>query len=182
MKKVELTSDRLYLRLLQESDLEDIHNLLSIAEVAQYNTIGIPKNIEETRKIEQFLFENNQKEEINYYTFAVLLKESKQFIGKAAFIVAPKKYQSGEIWYKFHPNYWGKGYATEVAKKLLDFGINTLKLHRIEAGCAVDNIASIKVLEKVGMTREGRKRQLLPLKTGWSDNYEYAILDTDPRP
>lgn len=54
-----------------------------------------------------------------------------------------------------------------------------LKLHRIEAGCAVGNIASIKVLEKAGMIREGRLRQVLPLKSGWSDNFQYSILETD---
>jgi hypothetical protein len=54
-------------------------------------------------------------------------------------------------------------------------------LHRIKAGCAVENIASIKVLEKVGMIREGRGRQLLPLKSSWSDNFQYAILETDSR-
>jgi len=54
----------------------------------------------------------------------------------------------------------------------LDFGFNTLKLHRIEAGCAVNNLGSIKVLEKVGMLYEGRERKTLPLKSGWSDNFE----------
>ena len=64
---------------------------------------------------------------------------------------------------------------------MLDYGFDTLKLHRIQAGCAVDNIGSIKVLEKVGMTKEGRGRQILPLKNGWSDNFEYSILETDLR-
>jgi RimJ/RimL family protein N-acetyltransferase len=61
----------------------------------------------------------------------------------------------------------------------MNFGFKTLKLHRIEAGCAVDNIGSIKVLEKAGMTKEGRRREILPLKSGWSDNFEYAIVETD---
>ena len=64
---------------------------------------------------------------------------------------------------------------------MLNFGFNTLKLHRIEAGCAAENISSIKVLEKSGMLREGRLRQILPLKTGWSDNFQYSILETDER-
>lgn len=80
-----------------------------------------------------------------------------------------------------HPDYWNKGFGTETLHEILNFGFEKLQLHRIEAGCAVDNIASIKVLEKVGMNREGRKRQVLPLKSGWSDNYEYAILSTDLR-
>ena len=69
----------------------------------------------------------------------------------------------------------------ESLKAIISFGFETLKLHRIEAGCAVDNIGSFKVLEKAGMIREGRLRQVLPLKTGWSDNFEYSILETDDR-
>ena len=45
--------------------------------------------------------------------------------------------------------------------------------------CAVDNITSIKVLEKVGMTREEKKRKKLPIRGEWKDNYFYAILDED---
>jgi len=59
------------------------------------------------------------------------------------------------------------------------FCFNELNLHRVEAGCAVDNIGSIKVLEKAGMQREGRKRATLPLVSGWSDNYEYGILSSE---
>ncbi len=62
---------------------------------------------------------------------------------------------------------------------MIQFGFKTLKLHRIEAGCAVENHASIKVLEKAGMIREGRGRQILPLKSGWADNFEYAILENE---
>lgn len=61
----------------------------------------------------------------------------------------------------------------------MDFGFNDLKLHRIEAGCAVENIASSKVLEKVGMTKEGMKRKKLPIRGEWKDNYLYAILEED---
>ena len=61
----------------------------------------------------------------------------------------------------------------------MQYGFKELRLHRIEAGCAVENFGSIKVLEKVGMKKEGRKRKSLPLKSGWSDSFEYAILSTD---
>jgi len=64
---------------------------------------------------------------------------------------------------------------------VIKYGFDILQLHRIEAGCAVENIGSIKVLEKVGMTREGRGRKVLPLKSVWSDNFEYSILETDVR-
>ncbi len=71
-----------------------------------------------------------------------------------------------QIIYKriIHLDHWRKGYTTEALTKLLDFGFNELKLHRIEAGCAIENIASNKVLEKVGMTKEGIKRKILPIR------------------
>ncbi|GEM_PF-4253200 len=54
-----------------------------------------------------------------------------------------------------------------------------ITMHRIEASCAVGNSGSIRVIEKSGMLLEGRKRQILPLKSGWSDNFNYAILASD---
>jgi RimJ/RimL family protein N-acetyltransferase len=63
----------------------------------------------------------------------------------------------------------------------LKFGFESLHLHRIEAGTATENINSIRVLEKIGMTREGRRRKILPIRGEWYDNYHYAILEDDPR-
>jgi len=100
-------------------------------------------------------------------------------MGEIGMNLAPQRYKMGKLYYNLLPVYWGKGYATEAVRAVLKFGFRVLKLHRMEAGCAVDNIASIRVLEKVGMQMEGQRRKVLPLQQGWSDNYEFAILDTD---
>ncbi|MEL7219689.1 MAG: GNAT family protein [Bacteroidota bacterium] len=78
-----------------------------------------------------------------------------------------------------HPNHWGSGYATEAVQAILAFGFEQLQLHRIEAGVATANIASIKVLERVGMLREGLCRKILPIRGEWYDNYMYAMLEED---
>ena len=176
-----LETKNLTLRLIVESDLEKIHHLHSIPEVDQYNTLGIPKDFEETQIVMVPLLEANQKEEIDYYTFAIEHKSNKDFVGLLALVLKGKKFNSAEVWFKLNPNFWGLGYATESLNKVLNFGFEELNLHRIGAGCAVDNKASAKVLEKVGMQYEGRHRKILPLKSGWSDNFEYAILESDPR-
>jgi ribosomal-protein-alanine N-acetyltransferase len=75
--------------------------------------------------------------------------------------------------------YWGKGYITEAASMVLDFGFRKLLLHRIEAGVAIDNVASIKVLEKIGMHNEGIRRKILPIRGEWKDNFHYALLEED---
>ncbi|PZF74364.1 GNAT family N-acetyltransferase [Taibaiella soli] len=176
---MQLTTDRLIIKLVTADDLEDIHALHSIPEVDQYNTAGIPESIAVTKAwIGEWLVEH-QKEKVEKYFLAVFLKNHQTFIGMMGLKLSAAKYNSGEIWYKFLPAHWGSGYATEAAKKLIRFGFEDLKLHRIEAGCAVENIGSVRVLEKAGMTLEGRKRQTLPLKTGWADNFEYGILSTD---
>ena len=94
-------------------------------------------------------------------------------------ILGKTNFKIAEVWYKIHTSYWRQGYTTEALTELLKYGFSRLELHRIEAGCATENIASIKVLEKVGMTREGRKRKVLPVRGEWVDNYFYSILETE---
>ncbi len=176
-----LTTQNLSLRLFIKSDLPAIHKLLSKPEVDRYNTLGIPKNFEETKKVMKPLLEANKKDKIDYYTFAIEQKTDKQFVGLMALTLRSKKYNSAEVWFKLNPAFWGKGYATEALNILIKFAFDELNLHRVEAGCAVKNIASARVLEKVGMQYEGLRRKILPLKRGWSDNFEYAILKSDKR-
>ena len=111
--------------------------------------------------------------------FKIELATTNEFIGLLGLTPSEPKFSSAEVWYKLLPCFWNQGYATEALKRIVSFGFDELQLHRIEAGCAIDNTASIQVLEKVGMIREGRKRKILPLKTGWSDNFHYAILAED---
>ena len=178
---MKLQTDRLTMRNVLITDLEAIHALNSIPEVDQYNTLGIPDSIKDTRELIEKRIIENQQREVQNYTWVILDKSSEEFIGMIGMMLDNKKYNRGEVWYKIHPVHWNKGFATEAMKEIIHFGFETLHLHRIQAGCAVDNIASIRVLEKVGMTREGRGRKVLPLKSCWSDNFEYSILDDDPR-
>ena len=100
-------------------------------------------------------------------------------MGLAGINIGNPGYRKAEIWYKLHFSVWKKGYATELTKELLRFGFKDLSLHRIEAGFAVDNTASVKVLEKWGFIRKGRTRKLLPIRGEWADNFAYAILEED---
>lgn len=176
-----LKTERLSLRPISENDIENIFELQSLEQTAKFNTSKVPSDINETKiNVEKWIAENN-KENIKHFTFAVELIDEEKFIGLIGLNLGKEHYKNAEVWFQFDYRFWNKGYATESLRKILDFGFETLKLHRIEAGCAVDNIGSFSVLEKVGMLREAHTRQLLPLKSGWSDNYGYAILETDLR-
>ncbi len=174
-----LQTERLLFKKVSIEDLNDIHELHSLPEVDRFNTLGIPETIHSTEKIITEWLNGQSSNPQTSYTFCLSLLNTKQFIGLIGLKIGKQNYKTAEIWYKIHLNYWNKGYATEALTKLIDFAFNDLHLHRIEAGCAVENIASIKVLEKVGMTKEGMKRKILPIRGEWKDNYFYAILEED---
>lgn len=176
-----LNTERLNIRPVSILNIEDVYKLQSLEETAKYNTSGIPTNIKETKiTVENWIIEN-AKENTKRFTYSVELIEGNKFIGLIGMNLGKEHYKNAEVWFQYDYKFWNKGYATESLRKIIDFGFENLKLHRIEAGCAVENIGSISVLEKVGMLREAHTRKLLPLKSGWSDNYGYAILSTDER-
>jgi ribosomal-protein-alanine N-acetyltransferase len=81
-----------------------------------------------------------------------------------------------ELGYAFNRKYWGKGYATEAASAILQFGFETLKLHRVGATVLPNNFGSIRVLEKLGFQREGVRRQAYSLHGTYQDLLCYSIL------
>jgi RimJ/RimL family protein N-acetyltransferase len=178
---LELETERLILSEISINDLEKIHQLHSIPEVDEFNTLGIPKTINETEKILKPLIEAQSKVPRGSYMWKIMKKETNEFIGIAGFSLSNDKFRLGEIYYKLNPIYWGNGYATELAKRLILLGFEKFNLHKVEAGVATKNEKSIRVLEKIGMTREGLRRKILPIRGEWIDNYHYAIVEDDKR-
>ena len=86
-----------------------------------------------------------------------------------------------EIGYELAPHAWGQGYATEAARALVGFGFAELDIHRIAARCVADNVASARVLEKLGMRREGRVRGHEWFQGRWWDTLIYGLLEADWR-
>ena len=174
-----LHTPRLLIAPLTKADWKDIHYKNCFPEVAEFNTIGIPKSIEVTEKFLQPLFEPQQVEQGQQLGWSIRLKENNTFIGELGMRLTIPKYNKGEIHYSLIPTFWNKGYATEAVLAILKHGFETLNLHRIEAGVATQNLNSIKLLEKVGMTQEGMHRKILPIRGEWVDNYSYGILEED---
>ncbi|SFR51969.1 Protein N-acetyltransferase, RimJ/RimL family [Robiginitalea myxolifaciens] len=175
---IQLKSPRLSISPLEFSDLEDVHQLHLLPETDKYNTLGIPESLEQTEQIVTAWVKENETPDDNR-TFKIHLRSDAAFIGLIALAMGKPKFRSAEVWLKLHPNHWNQGYATEALKTLIAFGFETLDLHRIEAGCAVDNVGSAQVLLKAGMQQEGTKRSVLPLKSGWSDAHIFAIIRED---
>lgn len=178
---MKIISKRLILVEISWDDLENIHHLHSFPEVDEFNTLGLPRDINETKELIRPAIENKGEDLQKSYTWRISLKESGTFIGLAGLSLSCDKFKLGEIYYKLLPDHWGKGYATEVSKALIKSGFKDFKLHKVEAGVATENLKSIRVLEKSGMTREGLRRKILPIRGEWKDNYHYAIVEDDHR-
>lgn len=74
------------------------------------------------------------------------------------------------------PDRWGSGYATEAAQAVLRFGFEGPGLDRIWATCRPENLASVRVLERIGMQREGHLRDHICIRGRWQDSLLYAAM------
>ena len=88
--------------------------------------------------------------------------------------------QSGSLGYWMGAPFAGQGYMTAAVRALLPFAFETLHLRRVEAACLPGNAASIRLLERIGFTREGYARSYLCIAGAWRDHLLYAILASDP--
>jgi RimJ/RimL family protein N-acetyltransferase len=93
----------------------------------------------------------------NELRLAVILRESDKLCGGVGLRIEAD-HRRAELGYWIGVPYWGKGYATEAARTMVRYGFDTLGLHRIFAGHVADNIASARVLKKIGMLHEGCQR------------------------
>ncbi|MBD2677954.1 GNAT family N-acetyltransferase [Nostoc paludosum FACHB-159] len=126
------------------------------------------------------MFINQQKEKPRTkFQLAVVLKKENRLIGNCGIRVNDSELREANIGYELNPLYWGQGYATEAAQAILKFGFTELKMHRIWSWCVAENIASSRVLEKIGMCREGHLQEKGLIKGRWHDNFIYAIHEND---
>ncbi|WP_406686517.1 GNAT family N-acetyltransferase [Rossellomorea vietnamensis] len=151
-----------------------VHTYASQEIVCQYQPWG-PNTEKESQDFVNQAIEDSAQKPRTRFVFAIIYDEL--VIGAGEFNIRSFTNKVGEIGYIVNPDYWGKGIATEVATLLIDFGFGEFKLHRIYATCDPRNIGSSRVLEKVGMTKEGRMREDLLMKDGWRDSLLYSVLE-----
>lgn len=171
-----LHTPRLFLRPFHETDGPAIHAYASDPEVVVHMEWG-PNTLEETLFFLQDRLQKQTPDEKRDFPFAIILKADNQVVGNCHLFVEHPDTREAWIGYVLNRSYWGQGIMTEAAWAVLAFGFGELNLHRIYATCSPKNIGSQRVLEKIGMTREGHLRQHKWMKGQWRDSYLYAILE-----
>lgn len=149
MKEI-LQTERLLLRELNPDDAENFYKLNLNPNVIKYTGNSAFKDIDEAK---EFL-ENYQDYKLNGFgRWAVIEKSTNEFLGWCG-LKYDKNLDETDIGFRFFEEHWNKGLATESAKACIDYGFENLNLKTIIGRAISENIASIKVLEKIGLKFE----------------------------
>lgn len=172
-----LTTERLILRPLTLADAPDIQRLAGVREVAQM-TLRIPHPYKTGMAQEWIQSQAAACKEGAGINFAITLRETGTLCGVIGMAIDWANVNA-EMGYWLGMPYWGRGYCTEAAKAVLRYGFEVLELHRIHAAHFRHNPASGRVMQKIGMSYEGCRRQHV-LKWGkFEDLEQYGILHSD---
>jgi [ribosomal protein S5]-alanine N-acetyltransferase len=175
---VRLTTPRLILRELHETDLAGVHEYASDPEVARFVPWG-PNTERDSRAFLRQVAAWRAESPRRQYVLAIEVAADGQVAGSCALRISEPEHRGANIGYALARRHWGRGYASEALQALIEFGFGSLGLHRIWAVCDPANTASARVLEKAGMRREGELLEHRWEKGRWSDELLYAILERE---
>ena len=154
-----LETPHLILRKLIRADASDMNEFSRREEVSKYLLWDRHTSMRYTKAYLSDLLRSYR--DFTYFEWAVTLKGNGKMIGTCGFTKFHYGSNTGEIGYSLHPDYWGRGYATEAAQATVVFGFSELDLHRIEAYFALENTASRRVLEHCGMIYRGETEPMV---------------------
>jgi ribosomal-protein-alanine N-acetyltransferase len=148
---------RLNLRLIRLDDSEEVFKQYAAdPTAAHYVTFQPHKTIETVKEFITRCIDNREKGV--RYTWAIVRREDNQLIGAIDLAIEESKASLGYI---LGRNHWNNRYMTEAVTALVDWAMTQPSIHRVWAVCDIENLASARVLEKVGMQKEGLLRRWL---------------------
>ncbi len=175
----ELPGQRVVLRRFRADDVGDFVAYRSDPEVARYQSWDAPYPREEGERFVRQLMLHHPDVTGEWFQFAVALRATGQLIGDCAAMPHAEDPRQVEIGFTIAPPSQGHGYATEATRLLAGYLFAARGKHRITARCDPRNAASVAVLERLGMRREGHLRQSTWAKGEWTDDLLYAVLNEE---
>lgn len=170
-----IETERLVLRPYAFSDAADVFAYASTPGWNQFLPVPIPYL---PHHAEEFIAMSILKDRSVKMSWAIEFEG--QVIGGLDFNLVSNNQEVAEFHWSVGQPHWGKGIMSEAGRAIRDLGFRSIgNLHRIQSFCDVANIGSWRVMEKIGMSREGMKRQSLFIQDNWADAYWYAILRSE---
>ncbi|MBA2288190.1 MAG: GNAT family N-acetyltransferase [Ktedonobacteraceae bacterium] len=175
-----LETPRLRLRHFTDADLAPFMAYRNDPEVARY------QSWEGISEPEARAFVQDQKAiqpgvPGQWFQIAIELKETGALVGDCALKIEEHDARQAEIGYSLSRAYQRRGIASEAVSCVLDYAFMTLDLHRVIAITDCENTASVSLLERLGLRREGHFHQNVWFKGSWGDEFLYAILQEEWR-
>ncbi|MBZ0301170.1 MAG: GNAT family N-acetyltransferase [Anaerolineae bacterium] len=172
-----LDTERLRLRLVERADAPALQALVSDRRIAE-TTLNIPYPYPESGAVDWITRVLERREQGQADCSFVILRRSDNVLLGAIGIHPDDAFQA-EIGYWMGVPYWGQGYMTEAARRVIQFGFEALELNRIRAWYFTHNPASARVMQKAGMTFEGIMRQHYVKWNKFVDVGCYSILRSE---
>jgi RimJ/RimL family protein N-acetyltransferase len=176
-----LRTDRLRLRPVADDDAVDLFAMHSSARVLRYWDAPPWTDRERARR---FIAASRQLAEDGTGTrLAVDRAHDGTFLGWCSLSRWDPVHRSASLGYCYDETAWGHGYGTEAARALLGWAFDTLDLNRVQAETDTRNVASARLLEKLGFLREGTLREDCVVDGEVSDSWVYGLLrrEWDPQ-
>jgi RimJ/RimL family protein N-acetyltransferase len=171
----ELETTRLRLRRFRDDDCALFMDYRNDPEVARYQSWeGITES--EARALIQEVKEIQPWEPGEWLQIAIEIKETELLVGDCAFKIDEDDARQAEIGFTLSRAYQGRGIASEAVSCLLEYAFASLGLHRVIAIVDVENAASVALVERLGLRREGHFHQNVWFKGKWGDEFLYAML------
>lgn len=169
-----LSTERLTLRLFTPADLDDVFAYQSREDVCRY-LLHEPRTRDElVPKIAEWAAASRLEKDKDYLQLAAELDG--RVIGHMFFEIVNVESMQGEIGWTLHPDFFGRGYASEAADAVLDLAFGDIGMHRVRAELDPRNDASVALCLRLGMRHEAHFVQDLWFKGEWADTGIYAIL------
>ncbi|WP_226658997.1 GNAT family N-acetyltransferase [Pseudalkalibacillus hwajinpoensis] len=173
---LKLETERLNLQPFNKEDASRIKELANNQELA--SILGLPHPYELEHAEEWIAIQPEQIQKGLEYPLTIVAKKENEIIGTITMRI-DKNNNKGELGYWIGREYWGKGFATEAVKRMIEFGFNQLDLNKVWALAISRNKASTIVLEKAGLQKEGRLKQNRLLHNEYEDVDVYGLLKFD---
>ena len=170
-----IRTDRLILRDFHADDFDDLHAYASDPEVVRFMDWG-PNTEEVSRDRLKFSEAEAATRPRTDFNLALELLAERRVVGSVGLHPDDLPNLTMSTGYCLRRDLWGRGLVSEAARALLDAGFGQLGLHRVFATCDTRNTASWRVMEKLGMRREGLLRKDREVRGEWRDTYVYAVL------
>lgn len=172
-----IETERLVLRALRESDAEAVFKVFGDDAVTRYYDLATFTDIEQARLLIARMNARNANGDA--LRWGIVLKENDMVIGTGGFNQFARGWFHAGIGYDLAQVFWNHGYMTEALRAMMRYGFNHFQLNRIEALVVPGNVASARVLEKVGFRREGVLREYGFWKNRFWDLEMFALLQRE---